>query len=78
MIVKCVTAGTSANSEPDLHFCKVDCSEDEFAEGDHYMVAREQAGKDGYEGEMVTFDEHDGPDFLFEHFVWDSATVVKI
>jgi hypothetical protein len=23
------------------------------------------------------FDEHDGPAWLFEHFAWDSATVVS-
>jgi hypothetical protein len=25
---------------------------------------------------MVVFDENDGPDFLFYHFVWESASVV--
>lgn len=81
MIVRVVIAGTNGNGDPDFYFCKVDAPEDAIAEGDHYVAARIQAQTDGYEGEMVAFDEddiRDGPKFLLDQFVWDSATTVKV
>ena len=44
--------------------------------GDHYEIAEEAAYENGYEGPMVVFDENDGPDFLLDHFVWESASLV--
>ncbi len=78
MIVKCVTAGTTARGQPGLHLCKVQCDGDQYAEGEHYVAAREQAEGDGHEGEMVVFDEKDGPDFLFHYFDWDTVITVRI
>ena len=77
MRIKCVVAGTNANGSPDFYFCTVECSEGDYNEGRHYDVARRSARDEGYEGEMVVFDEHDGPDFLFNHFVWESASTVQ-
>jgi hypothetical protein len=70
MEIKCVVACRNASGESDFYFCKVECSED------HYELAEDSAREEGYEGPMVVFDENDGPDFLFDHFVWESASVV--
>ena len=43
MIVRCVTAGTNPQGEPDFHFCKVECDDEQYSEGEHYFAAREQA-----------------------------------
>jgi hypothetical protein len=77
MRTKCVVACTNAEGCPDFYFCTVECSGSDYDAGRHYDAARKSARDEGYEGEMVVFDENDGPDFLFNHFVWESATTVK-
>ena len=78
MTVRCVTAGIMERGQPGLHLCKVQCDDDQYAEGEHYVAAREQAEEEGFGGEMVVFDEKDGPEFLFDHFDWAAVTTVKI
>lgn len=72
-MIKCVVACHNASGEPDFYFCVVDCSAAERDDGVHYDVAEYAAGENGYEHAMVIFDEQDGPRWLFEHFVWESA-----
>lgn len=76
MEVKCVVACYNASGEPDLFFCKVRCTEEEYSYGDHYEKAEDYAVEQGYSGGMVVFDENDGPKALFDLFVWESATTV--
>lgn len=76
MIIKCVVACMSTEGA-DFYFCKVKCSEEEYDQGEHYEIAEEAAADDGYDRPMVTFDEHDGPEWLFERFVWTSASIVS-
>ena len=76
MIIKCVVACTSTEG-PDFYFCKVACTQEEYDTGVHYEVAEAAAEEDGYDRTMVTFDENDGPEWLFEHFVWASASTVN-
>lgn len=76
MIVKCVVACRNASGESDFYFCKVKCSQDQYDVGEHYDMAENHAREEGYEGPMVVFDENDGPSFLFDHFVWESASIV--
>jgi hypothetical protein len=76
MEIKCVVACRNASGESDFYFCKVECSEEQYDVGDHYELAEDSAREEGYEGPMVVFDENDGPDFLFDHFVWESESVV--
>lgn len=73
-IHKVVVAATNANGESDFYFCKVKCEKWAFDEGRHYEIAKEAAKENGYEGEMVAFDELDPPKGLFELFEWDSAS----
>lgn len=78
MIIKCVVAAHNGMGEPDFFFCLVECSEEQYDNGDHYDRAEELADAEGYEGPKVTFDEKDGPDFLFERFAWESGTTVRV
>ena len=75
MIIKCVVAAMTSNG-PDFFFCKVKCAQDAYDNGVHYEIAEDAAAQDGYERPMVSFDENDGPAWLFERFVWASASTV--
>lgn len=73
MIVKVVVAAEGFNG-PDLYFCKVECTEEQYDNGDHYDVAKSAANENGYEGSMVAFDENDDPKALFGLFEWETAS----
>ncbi len=75
MLVKCVVACHNAQGEPDLAFVKVRCTQAQYDEGQHYQAAELWAHQDNYEAPFVVFDENDGPDALFDLFVWNSASV---
>lgn len=73
--VKTVTACTNSEGSPDFTFSVIRCTQDQYDEGDHYEAAKDQAREDGYEGEMVVFDENDianGPTWLIGFFEWTS------
>jgi hypothetical protein len=74
MIVKCVVACRNAEGCSDFYFCKVVCKQENYDVGDHYEKAEDMASEDGYEGPYVVFDENDGPNWLFDRFVWKSAS----
>lgn len=76
MIVRCVVAGNGMNG-PDFYFCKIECTQEEYDNGEHYKLAAEAAlVAEAYDPDnAVVFDEHDGPVWLFEHFVWSTASV---
>ena len=76
MTIKCVVACRNAEGVSDFYFCKVDCTQEEYDNGSHYELAENSAISEGYEGPYVAFDENDGPDWLFDHFVWESASIV--
>lgn len=73
MIVKVVVAAEGFNG-PDLFFCKVECTEEQYDNGDHYDTAKLAASDNGYEGSMVAFDENDDPKPLFGLFEWKTAS----
>lgn len=77
MQIKCVTACFNASGEPDFFFCIVECSEADYDVGLHYEKAEGFALEQGYSGAMVVYDENDGPEWLFDHFVWDSSSIVR-
>lgn len=75
--VRCVLACINANGEPDFAFVNVWCSSDQYDDGEHYEAAKAWAKDNYYGGPFVVFDEIDGPDFLFDHFVWKSASIIN-
>lgn len=77
MIIKMVIAGTNANGESDLLFCKVTVTEDDYNDGKHFSKAEEYAKEEGYEGPFVVFDEYSPPKPMFHLFVWKTATIVQ-
>lgn len=77
MIIRVVVVGNSYNG-PDLYFCKIQCTEDEYENGLHYDGAILAALENGYEGPMVAIDEYDDPKPLFGLFEWDTASIYDL
>lgn len=77
MLVKMVVAAQGYDG-PDLYFCKVQCSQEQYDNGYHYECAEEYAEKHGYSAPMVAFDENDPPKAMFSLFNWESATTYTI
>lgn len=73
MIVRCIVAGMNSESTPDFYACSVECDEDAYEVGEHYISAREQAEQAGFQGELVVFDEFDAPDWLVKRFFKGTA-----
>lgn len=67
MDIKCVVAATNAQGSPDFYPVVVEVTQEQYDEGEHYEIAMGLATDQGYEGDMVVFDENDGPAFLFEN-----------
>lgn len=80
LTVKCVTAATQAGGGSGFHHCIVRCTQGQYNNGEHYEAAQFQASEDGYEEEsdMVTFDENDGPDWLFAKFNWEAEKSIDV
>ena len=78
MTIKCIVAAINSNGAPDLYFCKVSCTQEQYTAGDHYLTAKRSAEDEGYEP-MLAFDENDpaGPG-LCSLFVWDSINAIQL
>lgn len=73
---KIVVACFNANGDPDFAFVVVRATDDQCEHGEHYAAACRWAENNGYEGPMVAYGEYDPPKFLFDHFVWESASLI--
>jgi hypothetical protein len=67
MTVKCVVVCVAADGLPTLAAYEIECTQDEYDNGEHYDTARFMAEKAGYEqtSRAVVIDEYDGPAWLF-------------
>ena len=75
MKVQCCVAGEGSNG-PDLWFVVIDCTNEQYENGDHYIAAKEWATSQDIDGPYVVFDENDPPgNNLMKLFIWASATV---
>ena len=76
MIVACYNAG----GEPDLFFVKVECTEEQYENGEHYGAAERAAWDEGYESDqMVSFDQNDSAGRAMQGlFAWESASITKV
>ena len=48
MSIRCAVAVTNANGEPDLFFCRVECTKEQYEDGCHYRAARRAAMEASY------------------------------
>lgn len=63
MLVSCL----DSNGISDMFACEVECTQDQFANGEHYDLACEQAEQNGYEQPFMAYDEHDQKN-IAKHF----------
>lgn len=74
--LRCIVACEGTNG-PDLYFVKVQATQAEYDNGNHYTAAEKAALEEGYERPMVAFDERDpGGRAMLGLFEWDSASIV--
>ena len=80
MIINCIVACRNSNGEPDLFFVKVDCTSDQYNNGEHYDAAKKQAELEGYEAPFVAFDDCDsaGRAMLPLCAYWDTTEIVDL
>ena len=78
MILRCVVAAINAAGEPDLFFVKVECTDEQYNDGEHYVAAKRAAEDDGYEP-VLAYDEDDpAGSAMMSLFVWKSASTVEV
>lgn len=70
-IIKCAVFGLNADGEPDIYYCKIKCTEDQYNCGDHYDAAKDAAEDAGYDA-LLAADENDPAGAVMQLFVWDS------
>lgn len=76
MTIKCIVAAVNASGEPDFFFCKVECSKEQYDNGEHYEAAEELAEEEGYEPKLA-YDERDPAGrAMLELLDWRNATIV--
>ncbi len=61
---------TACNGAPDVFLAVVNCSEEQYDNGDHYDTATRMARDEGYEAPFKCFDNSEHSEFLF------AATVI--
>lgn len=75
--VKCMVSCRNADGEPDFHFVKVNCTKEQYNNGDHYTAAKYSAIKEGYEDIGLVYDENDSAGkALTQLFEWKSASII--
>lgn len=74
---KCIVACVNSNGEPDLFFCIVECTEEQYNAGLHYDQAITLCEHEGYEA-YLAYDENDSAgQRMTTLFNWTTASVIK-
>ncbi len=68
---KCAVFSLNSNGEPDIFFCKIRCSKEQYDQGEHYERAKEAAQENCYEP-LLACDENDPAGKVIELFEWKS------
>lgn len=58
-LMKVIVLCTNSQGVPEFYGCAVQATADEYAEGQHYEMAKAQAQREGYEAPMMAFDGGD-------------------
>ena len=75
-----IVALLNADGEGDFWFCRLECTEDDIENGDHFTAASHFAEREGYDATpSIVFDRF-SPAFsmLHPHFTWETATLFDI
>jgi hypothetical protein len=78
MLVKCMAVGFDSMGERDIEAVIVDCTQEQYNNGEHYEAVEEHLDANFYEVQMV-MDEHDrGGHGILDKFVWESISSISI
>ena len=69
-IRKCAVFCLNSSGEPDIYYCKIRCSEEQFDCGDHIGKAIDMAEAEGYDPRLGC-DERDPAGAVLQLFCWD-------
>jgi hypothetical protein len=67
MQIKVVVSCRACDGTPDFFATTIECSQEDYDEGEHYELAADRACEAGYEEISICYDENDGPPWLFGH-----------
>ena len=77
--IRVVVAATHPSGHPGFCPVHVQCTAEQYTDGEHYEAAKENAQERDYEGpDYVAFDERDGPAWLFDNVDWTEAQTVMV
>jgi hypothetical protein len=75
--VKCAVFSHNSNGEPDIFFCRINCSSEEYDHGKHYHKANELAQENGYDP-FLACDENDPAGAVMRLCQWSSLPMHPI
>lgn len=77
--IKCVVCAMNANGQPDLYFVRVNGTQEQFDEGQHYEAAENDADAQDYEPKLV-YDETDPYSFELLSICpnWRRTTLINL
>ena len=81
MNINCVVACRDSNGSPDLYALRIQCTEDQYENGDHYERAKEAVEENGYEASDIVFDENDHVFkvmFQVDFIDWETTSIYTI
>lgn len=58
--VKVIVLCRNSAGESEFHSCTPEVTQEQYDNGDHYDLAKENAADNGFEEPMVAFDQNDG------------------
>jgi hypothetical protein len=76
--IKCIAAVVNANGESDFYFAIIQCSQEQYDNGQHYSAMCDAAEKEGYEFYLAYDENEPAGKALLPLFHWETATVVVI
>jgi hypothetical protein len=81
IMVNCIVAVRDAEGVPDFYPVKIECTKEQYDNGEHYDAAKYTAKDDGYDA-YLAYDENDLSSKyvagLFNLFDWNSVNITDI
>lgn len=77
LTIRCVLACRNSEGAPDLFPAIVDCTQEQYDNGEHYEAVESSASEAGYEEPYLCFDENDKKN-LIALFDWENPDLERL
>lgn len=67
--IKLIVLATNSEGAPEFYRCTMKVLQEQYDNGDHYDLAKEEAASEGYKEPMIAFDENDQAATQFQALV---------